>query len=99
MMEHTPGPWEAKLDGDVWQVWGTRAEEPEHMGREICSILDTDEEAPFDARLIATAPELLEALKALEADLHACMPIDLVRHFGAARNMARSIIAKAEGRE
>jgi len=57
MTKHTPGPWFARkdpnaLDDDDWCV-GTGPENIDKVA--VCSS--------WDARLIAAAPELLEALK------------------------------------
>lgn len=61
----TPGPWEHKKDGDgewrvrqkgsVKKVLGGTTERP------VCEVVNTI----ADARLIAAAPDLLEALEAL----------------------------------
>jgi hypothetical protein len=55
-MPHTPGPW--KYDNEE----GCGFEVISYSGT-ICQIESCDEEA--DARLIAAAPEMLEALKAV----------------------------------
>ena len=62
MNEHTPGPWEY----DAAMVWGG----PQGL-TSICEILfhedeRADEHGP-NARLIAAAPDLLEALEKLAA--------------------------------
>ena len=59
MSEHTPGPWEEFIDerGEVW-VSGSNGW--------VCYIgdmEDTTAEDHYNARLIAAAPDLLEALK------------------------------------
>ncbi len=63
-MTHTPGPWTP----DTWEWWRIRHStrvmdvatvHVEHNGKD---------EAQANARLIATAPVLLEALKRLVAD-------------------------------
>ena len=55
MSKHTPGPWAVNANGNVKTSTGTIFIGP---GR-------TYAEAMADARLIAAAPELLDALKAL----------------------------------
>lgn len=64
MSKHTPGPWEHKKDGDEWRirqkgsvkkVFGGTTERP------VCEVVNS----LADARLIAAAPELLEALSGM----------------------------------
>jgi len=95
---HTPGPWE---------VYDQAIDDGEHYG---CSVKSTtDKEADWvaqeiynrdDARLIAAAPELLEALK-LVIDTWGNMPIPGLGKPGtsatAIDDIARAAIAKAEG--
>ena len=56
MSKHTQGPWTIDEDGDV--IAGDKL---------ICVVTgadkDNDEERPANARLIAAAPKLLEALR------------------------------------
>lgn len=68
MSKHTPGPWIVTDDVSAHVIRG--AEEPRKQGNVefvfrdyVCSIWGGYHEA--DARLIAAAPELLEALEAL----------------------------------
>lgn len=90
MTKHTPGPWECEEASECWHddhVWakGGRGK-GEHITT-VCSGTD-------NARLIAAAPELLEALERViyiteVEDAHlAC--------FGEFES-ARAIIAKAKG--
>lgn len=70
MNKHTPGNWIAESDGEYWNVI---VEGGEGFGREIvgCEGLyrcDGSDEA--NARLIAAAPDLLMALKAIVNDCH-----------------------------
>lgn len=78
--QHTPGPWIAEgseMNATVW-VRG-----PD--GKRVCSVKRC--ETDFDnARLIAAAPDLLAALKALLAESN---------NMTAAGDMARAAIAKA----
>ena len=58
MAKHTPGPW-TQLDG-MWVVG--------HGGRTVCTMAEAktnNDEMEPNARLIAAAPELLEALEAV----------------------------------
>jgi len=77
-MAHTPGPWQACGDGNCscGQVWSRPADQPvarantvwgddlEHPYGEIPA-----EEMHANARLIAAAPDLLEACLPLDAQL------------------------------
>lgn len=107
-MEHTPGPWFASRDD---------GNEGNYVSVEDRVIADTygyfcdtglelpEEEAEANARLIATAPELLEAVQ----DLVDRLEIALEDVFGPephkwdktdndARTMAYAAIAKATGK-
>lgn len=57
--KHTPGPWIAKAGIGRWNV--TTSAAPRSFN--ICSINTDREEQEANARLIAAAPDLLEALK------------------------------------
>jgi hypothetical protein len=59
---HTPGPWHV----DYLSPYRRICIKP-HPGRIVCDIEGTDEEAETNARLIAAAPRMFEALgKVLE---------------------------------
>lgn len=74
MGQHTPGPWEAHVTEDRIEIrMGSRANggnpyQPQHEFG-VCELFDLDDdqadEAISNVRLIATAPDLLEALKSL----------------------------------
>lgn len=110
--QHTPGPWESvKEDGDEWWFGGTG-------GRQICiravggkswesfAVLGAEEaetEADANARLIAAAPELLEALRSAvhlytQYGLVSGAPVDGISG-GQWVNEARAAIAKATGEQ
>ena len=90
-MKHTPGPWA------IWQGWGAKdiAIRPVIGGRTMTLTLarvftesvTEKQEALANARLIAAAPELLEALK----DSYPYIDND------ALRKRIGSALAKAEG--
>jgi hypothetical protein len=88
MSQHTPGPWHAEnvgepAYGDVYEVY--------NVNTHIASSL-----READARLIAAAPDLLEALRNLLK--HPALT-GLVRGELAERvNQAHAAIAKAEGK-
>lgn len=90
---HTPGPWIVDPDdrnGMEWNIHIVLADKPHHR---IC-FMASDGPNKENARLIAAAPDMLAALRAVaDSDLrcevgvdHEC-PLDLVR----------AAIAKAEG--
>ena len=89
MGKHTPGPWVAEEypvshDHTVWGVC-------DGNGR-----LLTDIHTDADARLIAAAPELLEALRWM-LDAYVEDPLEANR--SGAEEAARDAIAKALGRD
>lgn len=95
--QHTPGPWYIEKRTDMEGYWITI---PAPIGRKVIAEIDTGFDEPWDsqqhanARLIATAPELLAALR-LIADTHAS---DGALMTSAARQkIARAAIAKAQG--
>lgn len=99
MTKHTPGPWKvSKLDGRTINGKAYRNLEGNLVTPAIASIKERTGETEANARLISAAPELLEALKWLNAEFE-CRDDD----FGGAlftRNdfeRVRRAIAKAEG--
>lgn len=100
MNAHTPGPWEHRLedtnirliDEENDRYIGVYAEDPGRGGSWVAviegDVFDSEEQLA-NARLIAAAPDLLEALKELlETDSDCDSNID-------ARCAARAAIAKA----
>lgn len=90
---HTPGPW---VIDPCWDILGNTDD-----GNGMVCQVTTDgvpiAEASSNARLIAAAPELLEALSALDRmnrGLDWCDPDEQARRWSC----ARAAIAKAEGR-
>ena len=71
MSKHTPGPWRVEIDDSPDAAWAWQwptivSDEYEVVGTEgIYGDLETD---MANARLIAAAPDLLEALKEVFAD-------------------------------
>ena len=68
MSKHTPGPWK------IFDGWGSSKFAPvvvdcipddngKFVGNCICHLASTNEDAVANARLIAAAPELLNALE------------------------------------
>jgi hypothetical protein len=94
-MTHTSGPWTVieKCEGTQVIVSG-----PEDWVGVALVYGDTDEEAEANARLIAAAPELLDAIE-LAYDLLNTMTTSEYSRGGDAnvRHVLRTAIAKAKG--
>ena len=104
---HTPGPWQ--VEGEA--VYANRDPRSRHRNGRACvanictgDYDELDAEGIANARLIATAPELLEALKALAitleemwAEKELTAPKFRQCQLGEAVKDARAAIAKAEG--
>ncbi len=105
MSKHTPGPWRyGKLSEEIIAGRGEAI---------ACMPTDRFDYAPdaarkqweANARLIATAPELLESCKACLPVLGGLLPVialahpDLLPGFEKAVKTLSLVIAKAEGRE
>jgi len=96
-MTHTPGPWHSSKDGDTVYGPSHRHAQSAELGVEmqfepvICFVrgYHGSEEAEANARLIAAAPELLNALKLLYAEIED-------EHMDCMRQ-AKAAIGKAEG--
>jgi len=86
MSKHTPGPWRI----DIEETWP--ADAPcfitAYSGGPLCMVDNRE-----DARLIAAAPELLEALEVVEP------VIDAMTASVEPGRMIRAAIAKARGEE
>ena len=97
MSGHTPGPWEVEEDdfyesSYIRQKAATRRLPGVVVECRICENVDNDD----DARLIAAAPELLEACQALmDATNEDGMTNSML--LGCAIEMAGNAIAKATG--
>ena len=102
-MKHTPGPWKAdrmyhgpkEKDRRCGFIVNGPDENQQDLPLRICDLrvpsgMDGFREGQANARLIAAAPELLEALREV-------VSISDRKH--NAWDKARSAIAKAEGRE
>ena len=101
MSKHTPGPWEANGYHIRQRVTGTRSiaevaytgphHTPPHEYPKSCRLVDE-----ANARLIAAAPDLLEALEAI-------MGSDLFEWNGSAafwlQDKVKAAIAKAKGEQ
>ena len=88
MSKHTPGPWVAVARTNA-HIEIEAPGQPSYSAKKVATVSLTNHEA--NARLIATAPELLEALAALVLNIDAGgASLDAMR-------TARAAIAKAEG--
>jgi hypothetical protein len=101
MSKHTPGPWHVRVfDGSQWSIDA----EGDLTLAQACQIrplpLDRkQEERTANARLIASAPELLEACKMIveyDEDVEESGG-EFLRLYIKALNAARAAIAKATG--
>lgn len=83
--EHTPGPWHV--------AYATDGELPTGA---LLVATATDE---ANARLIAAAPELLAALRELQAQLRAHIKLDVKKHYSlmVADAAASKAVLRAEG--
>lgn len=92
---HTPGPWAYKLDEDCRNLSVTTAYAPTEIvgGCGCCDSPWVSCEA--DARLIAAAPDLLEALEEIVKEY--CENPDNGRTLRWAIDGAKEAIAKAKG--
>ena len=96
--QHTPGPWTATIYGKVENAGGnTIAACAYHLQWQRPDGGIDSEELPYEAnaRLMAAAPELLEALNELR---ESCLEYNPNRHIQALR-VSRDLIAKIEGNE
>ena len=86
----TPGPWRFGHYGDGKRFW---------IGPDYDRPVVADVPRPFeaDARLIAAAPELFEALQALLEPVSAKSASEAIRARVAAEERARMVLAKAKG--
>lgn len=92
MQQHTPGPWTVR-DCSNFPDQTTIQERETTQGR-ILAVVDTnDDQDTANARLIASAPDLLEALRELVAEWD-----DLGQNDTGGFILARAAIANAEGR-
>lgn len=109
MGKHTPGPW--SHDADHEQTWHPKIKtDPEVFAGAICEVLSNLNVAASDrrmfdemkanARLIAAAPDLLEALTDALEDYDAWMKdadVTPNESLQAWTNKARAAIARARG--
>jgi hypothetical protein len=99
--QHTPGPW--KLWDDQPSEWTVRASAgPEYLSGVVATVRvdwiyeHQREQQRANARLIAAAPEMLEALRLVTSTLNARDGHTLAEKLYATK-VGRAAIAKAEG--
>lgn len=98
MSKHTPGPWGIEQTDDTNWIGFMRPHDPKKVELIVCTTSRdslTDEalaKNDANARLIAAAPEMLEALKDAVCALDCCG-----KDYPAAEK-ARAAIAKATGK-
>ena len=88
--EYTAGPWHA----DFQKISEVKADNGALIAR--CNKLTSLTNLQANARLIAAAPELLEALEAMKSSFHGVEWMEPLMQQASA--MARAAIAKATGR-
>jgi hypothetical protein len=110
-MSHTPGPWglsskQAPTSKRKYMEHGEKITLLSHSGITFGiakitgpSNFDMQEEFRSNARLIAAAPDLLEACKELRKEVHEYRLLDIKKRFSlcTADAMAGTAIFKAEG--
>jgi len=108
--KHTPGPWEVRYN-TVIECWDIGKAGEERLAGKLASVLSSE----ADARLIAAAPDMLDALRGAVDDnlsivyddgidghvrLGCCRAYASQGHAADCwKTKARAAIAKAEGRE
>lgn len=103
-VKHTPGPWRVREVTKLHADGSTTLEAHEVRGGNRVIVVDVTEEA--DARLIAAAPEMLDALDHIGGLSRALRqggpdPMDLQGLSDAleeAVDLANALVARAEGR-
>lgn len=88
---HTPGPWEAPgRDGDEWVICTHKSKGKRRTVAHAYS--------EHDARLIAAAPDMLEALREILSTTVGRGDGSFADFVNEVRDIARAAISKAEGR-
>lgn len=98
-MKHTKGPWKAHFDGvgTPYYQYNQYVTAPNCGGELIAKVQNMDE-AEANAHLIASAPDLLEALEVARGALDYAYFQKGVACFKELQ-FVESVIAKAEGKE
>lgn len=97
MTKHTPSPW-TRNEGERFshdQSAGIRASDGMYIAAALdMNRFDKDDEVEANARLIAAAPELLEALQNAKSVM---MDADIWNEYGDTAQIIDAAIAKAKG--
>lgn len=98
MSKHTPGPWNYTMDKDRGWDFKLTADHGETEIVSGCGCCDSPwVSCEADARLIAAAPELLEALeKVISEYIKSLDNSDSALYLGRAMSAAEKAIAKAK---
>lgn len=103
--KHTPGPWEVHSNNSGWsgnQALGSRETtyiiNRHKRGVHLSDEMHPNEEQQANAALIAAAPDLLEALKNLRAEVTEYFCGTRPKFLDPAMSKAFCAIAKAEGK-
>lgn len=89
---HTPGPWGYVYDGS--STWSVGPYDDPQVGSVLTVYDRKDDRARANARLIAAAPDMLTALRAIKASCPT--DPDVSADFNAAWGLLEAAIARAE---
>lgn len=92
MTQHTPGPW--RVDYDQRPDGADQILDANE--RTVAFIATPKEDHETDARLIAAAPAMLEALRALSGAASMTLRYGEQEDLAAARDKARAVLAEIE---
>jgi len=97
-LQHTPGPWHVdELDDDL--IYDRQGKHIATAGNavQLDDRYETPEEVTANARLIAAAPQMFDALELCEDVLAELARLDDGTPSVSALNMTRHVLAKAKG--
>jgi hypothetical protein len=96
--KHTLGPWNLRQFFEHGEFMGYTVYSAPFDG--IADIPDASDTGEANAHLIAAAPDLLEALRALQQEVKSAVKFDVKKHYSlmVADVAASKAIEKAEGR-
>jgi len=98
MSKFTPGPW--GIAQNAMEHWMVTAADSEHHRGYIASLATTNTQSEANARLIAAAPQMLEALEELVElkERRHSLPVEIYQESREkAWNKCRAAIAAAKG--